>query len=39
MGEARRHYKIYISDPRKVAPDQLKTVIRHPIAKHIRHNA
>ncbi len=29
----RRHHEIYISDPRKVAPDKLKTVIRHPIRK------
>ncbi len=27
----RRHHEIYLSDPRKTAPDKLKTVIRHPI--------
>jgi len=27
----RRHHEIYLSDPRKVAPDKMKTVIRHPI--------
>jgi len=27
----RRHHEIYISDPRKVAPEKLKTVLRHPI--------
>ena len=26
-----RHHEIYLSDPRKVAPEKLKTVIRHPI--------
>ena len=30
---ARRHHEIYLSDPRKVAPEKLKTVIRHPIKK------
>ncbi|MDR1603307.1 MAG: GyrI-like domain-containing protein [Gracilibacteraceae bacterium] len=29
----RRHHEIYLSDPRKTAPDKLKTVLRHPIAK------
>lgn len=33
MSEMRRHHEIYLSDPRKTAPDKLKTVIRHPIAK------
>ena len=27
----RRHHEIYLSDPRKVAPEKLKTVIRQPI--------
>lgn len=27
----RRHHEIYLSDPRKCAPEKLKTVIRHPI--------
>jgi len=30
---ARRHHEIYLNDPRKTAPDKLKTVIRHPIKK------
>ena len=30
--DARRHHEIYLSDPRKTAPEKLKTVIRHPIA-------
>ncbi len=33
MGETRRHHEIYLSDPRKVAPEKLKTVIRHPVRK------
>jgi len=33
MNETRRHHEIYLSDPRKVTPDKLKTVIRHPIRK------
>jgi hypothetical protein len=27
----RRHHEIYLNDPRKTAPEKLKTVIRHPI--------
>ena len=30
---SRRHHEIYLSDPRKTAPDKLKTVIRYPIKK------
>lgn len=29
----RYHHEIYLSDARKVAPEKLKTVIRHPIKK------
>ena len=29
----RLHHEIYLSDPRKAAPENLKTVIRHPIRK------
>ncbi|MGI6674104.1 MAG: GyrI-like domain-containing protein [Limnochordia bacterium] len=29
----RKHHEIYLSDPRKTAPDKLKTVLRHPVAK------
>jgi hypothetical protein len=29
----RRHHEIYLSDPRKTAPEKLKTVIRYPIRK------
>ena len=27
------HHEIYLSDARKVAPEKLKTVIRHPVRK------
>jgi hypothetical protein len=30
MGGGRRHHEIYLSDPRKVAPEKMRTVIRHP---------
>ena len=33
MDMERLHHEIYISDPRKVAPEKWKTVIRHPIKK------
>ena len=31
--EKRLHHEIYLSDPRRILPEKLKTVIRHPIAK------
>lgn len=31
FSETRLHHEIYLSDPRKTAPEMLKTVIRHPI--------
>ena len=31
--ETRRHHEIYLSDPRRCAPEKLRTVIRHPIRK------
>jgi hypothetical protein len=30
-----KHHEIYLSDPRRVAPEKLKTVIRQPIAKRV----
>ena len=33
INEPRRHHEIYLADPRKTAPEKLKTVIRHPIKK------
>jgi len=32
-GRIRRHHEIYLSDPRKIAPEKLKTVLRHPVVK------
>ena len=31
--DKRLHHEIYLSDARKVTPEKLKTVIRHPIKK------
>jgi len=31
--DQRLHQEIYLSDARKVAPEKLKTVIRHPIRR------
>jgi len=31
--DARLHHEIYLSDPRRTAPEKCKTVIRHPIRK------
>ena len=33
ISDQRMHHEIYLSDARKVAPEKLKTVIRHPIKK------
>ena len=33
FSEIRLHHEIYLSDPRRTAPEKLKTVIRHPIRK------
>ncbi len=29
----RRHHEIYLSDPRKTAPEKMKTVLRHPVRR------
>jgi hypothetical protein len=29
--DSRLHHEIYLSDARKVVPEKLKTVIRHPV--------
>ena len=31
IDETRRHHEIYLSDARRCKPENLKTVIRHPI--------
>ena len=33
LNDKRLHHEIYMSDARRVAPEKLKTVIRHPIKK------
>lgn len=32
-GMIRKHHEIYLSDPRKTAPEKLKTVLRHPVKR------
>jgi hypothetical protein len=31
LSDERRHHEIYLGDPRRCAPDNLRTVVRHPI--------
>lgn len=33
LSESRLHHEIYLSNPKKAAPERLKTVLRHPIKK------
>jgi hypothetical protein len=33
FSDTRRHHEIYLSDPRKVEPSMIKTVLRHPFKK------
>jgi hypothetical protein len=33
ISDTRYHHEIYLSDVRKVTPEKLKTVVRHPIKK------
>lgn len=33
LGQERYHHEIYLSDPRRCAPEKLRTVIRHPITR------
>ena len=33
ISKTRRHHEIYLSDPRRTAPEKLRTVIRHPVKK------
>jgi len=33
INEVRRHHEIYLSDPRKVASEKMKTILRHPIRR------
>lgn len=36
LSDSRMHHEIYLSDPRKAAPEKWKTVIRHPVKKRKR---
>lgn len=31
FSDTRLHHEVYLSDPRKCAPDELRTIIRHPV--------
>ena len=33
LNDVRLHHEIYLSDPRRVAAEKRKTVLRHPIKK------
>ena len=33
ISKTRLHHEIYLSDPRRTAPEKLRTVIRHPVKK------
>jgi hypothetical protein len=33
VGSGGRHHEIYMGDPRRSAPEKLKTVVRHPVAR------
>jgi hypothetical protein len=33
VGQGGKHHEIYLGDPRRAAPERLKTVLRHPVAK------
>ena len=33
FSKTRHHHEIYLSDPRRTAPEKLKTIVRHPVRK------
>jgi hypothetical protein len=33
LGQGGKHHEIYLGDPRRAAPEKLKTVLRHPVEK------
>ena len=33
VGPKGKHHEIYLSDPRKAAPEKIKTILRHPVMK------
>jgi hypothetical protein len=30
-----KHHEIYMSDPRRVRPQKMKTIVRHPVKKQV----
>lgn len=36
--DKRFHHEIYLSDARRVAPERLRTVVRHPVKESVMHN-
>jgi hypothetical protein len=35
VGSGGKHHEIYLGDPRRAAPDKLKTVLRHPVEQEV----
>ena len=33
ISDKRRHHEVYLSDPRKVVTEKMRTIIRHPITR------
>ena len=33
IGDGRLHHEIYLGDPRRTKPENLRTVLRHPVKK------
>ena len=33
LENGRRHHELYLGDPRRTAPERLRTVLRHPVAR------
>ncbi|MBN1304660.1 MAG: GyrI-like domain-containing protein [Anaerolineales bacterium] len=33
VGQGGKHHEIYLGDPRRAAPEKLKTILRHPVAR------
>lgn len=36
INSVRRHHEIYLGDPRRTKPENLKTVIRHPVRERLK---
>jgi len=36
LSPTRRHHEIYLGDPRRTAPEKLRTVVRHPVRESAR---